>query len=409
MKTNIKTTKLAIFKKAFIISLVILMVFAMPINYFSNKVFARDYAAEIAAKEAEISAYQTEAARLASQADTLAVALASITNEKNQLQAQIDVSQSKYDQLVAQIADTEQKIIDTKDALGETIADLYVDNNITPIEMIFGSKNISDYMDKQEYRSSVRNELTAAISQIKELKASLETQKVDAENVLNDQKNQRSVLAQKEAEQQSIIAQTNGQEQAYQQLTQQSIAAKNQIKLEQAAENAAIGGSVVAGDPNHGGYPANWDNADQDTLVDLWGMYNRECVSYVAWKVHQAYLSGGSSRDMPYWGGIGNAWEWAYDGWASRGWGIDGAEYGAQIYYDNGNWHTANSDVYGIPSGSEPKVGSVGVKNGKYGHVVWVEAVMGDNILVSQYNYNLNGRYSEMTVSKSAFQRYLYF
>ncbi len=406
MKINVRKIKLATLKKAFIVGLAVLLVFALPINYFSNKVFARDYSAEIAAKEAEISAYQLEAARLAGQANTLAIALAGITNEKNQLQAQIDVSQSKYDQLVAQIADTERKIVDTKSALGETIADLYVDSEVTPIEMLFGSKNISDYMDKQEYRSSVRNELTATISKIKELKASLDAQKVDAENVLNDQKNQRTVLAQKEAEQQNLIAQTNGQEQAYQSLSQAAMLEKRQLEIEQQAALAALlgGYNVSPGDPNKGGYPSEYDNVPywggpdangwywEVEVPDAWGMYARQCVSYVAWKVHQSYLMGTSDRDMPYWGGHGNANQWPDNAWADD-----------------------------IPVSTSPSKNTVGVSmRGNWGHVVWVESVNSNGTInISQYNYcnsdcgnggTGRGLYSEMyNVSPDAFSYYIDF
>lgn len=143
---------------------------------------------------------------------------------------------------------------------------------------------------------------------------------------------------------------------------------------EQLAANRSLVGSVVAGDPSHGGYPARWDNARQDSLIDSWGMYNRECVSYAAWKVFQTY------GHMPYWGGVGNANQWV-----------------------------RNARNTGIPTSSVPKVGSVAISmRGYYGHAMWVEAVKGDMIYISQYNWDLRGHYSEMWVS-SANLTYIYF
>jgi surface antigen len=142
----------------------------------------------------------------------------------------------------------------------------------------------------------------------------------------------------------------------------------------QVAANQNLGGSIVAGDPNHGGYPAKWDNARQDSLLDSWGMYNRECVSYAAWKVHQAYGT------MPYWGGNGNANRWV-----------------------------ANAKAAGIPTSTTPKVHSVAISmHGYYGHAMWVEKVEGNKIYVSQYNYDLHGHYSEMWINASGLT-YLYF
>ncbi|PID31093.1 hypothetical protein CSA80_03090 [Candidatus Saccharibacteria bacterium] len=134
---------------------------------------------------------------------------------------------------------------------------------------------------------------------------------------------------------------------------------------EQAEANRALQGTIVAGSTNRGGYPAAWNNARQDSLVDSWGMYNRECVSYAAWKVHQTY------GNMPYWGGVGNANQWP-----------------------------RNARRAGIPTGRTPAVHSVAISlNGYYGHAMWVEKVKGDMIYVSQYNWDLRGHYSEMWVN----------
>lgn len=162
----------------------------------------------------------------------------------------------------------------------------------------------------------------------------------------------------------AVLARFNAQQ-------QQEIASWQAAQL---AANQGLGGSIVAGDPNHGGYPANWDNAAQDSMLDRWGMYNRECVSYAAWKVYQTY------GNMPYWGGVGNANQWIRD--------------------------ARNA---GIATGSAPRVHSVAISmRGYYGHATWVEKVSGNMIYVSQYNYDLHGHYSEMWVNASSFT-YIYF
>lgn len=146
------------------------------------------------------------------------------------------------------------------------------------------------------------------------------------------------------------------------------------LLADQAKANERLDGSVVAGDPEHGGYPRQWDAAPQDSLVDSWGMYSRECVSYAAWKVHQTYGT------MPYWGGIGNANQWV-----------------------------RNAQNFGIPTGKIPQVHSVAISMaGYYGHAMWVEKVNGDMIYISQYNYDLRGHYSEMWVDGRNFT-YIYF
>lgn len=331
---------------------------------------ADQYDAQIKALEREIEGYQAEAAKLSAQSETLENKLASLAAEKATVQKQIDLSQAKYDKLVADIAATEQRIVDGKDALGEIIADMYIEDESSPLEILASSTSISDFIDQQEYRAAIQEGLSSTIKEIKALKKQLETQKADVGRVLADQKEQRSVLASKENEQAQLLSATRGQEAAYQSLMKDRKSQISELREQQRLANIALGGSnVVAGDSSRGGYPNVWARAPQDSLVDNWGMYNRECVSYTAWKVYQ------SGKYMPYWGGRGNANQWP---------------------------SSARAD--GIPTGSTPRVGSVAISmSGPYGHAMWVEAVSGDGsqIYVSQYNYYFNGfgNYSEMWLS----------
>jgi surface antigen/peptidoglycan hydrolase CwlO-like protein len=381
--------------KSLLVATAVLMVLASSLSV-QPQVYADKYDDQIRALQQEIDTYQNEARKLKDQADSLQVQLNVFSNEKAQIQKQIDLSQTKFDQLKQLIVDTELNIKNNQAALGETLASLYVDDKISPLEMLASSNNIGDYVDKQEYRSSVREQLSKTIDKIKQLKKSLEQQKIDVERVLGDQTNARNALSSKEAEQQGLIAATRGQEGAYKQLSAQSSAKQLEIqKQQQAAIEAAMrrasgGGpiNVLPGDPNKGGYP--WE---QDCYVDAnavsHGGYDgngadplgygcRQCVSYTAWKVLQK------------------------TGYAPRYWG-------------NANMWPGSARAANFSTGNTPRVGSVGVISaGQYGHVVWVEAVNDDGTVdVSQYNYfNAGGsgwgHYSKMRVSSSTYDTYIY-
>ncbi len=115
-------------------------------------------------------------------------------------------------------------------------------------------------------------------------------------------------------------------------------------------------------------YPPTLSEAPKDSLVDPWGMYNRECVSYAAFKVAQ------SGRTMPYWGGVGNAQQWP-----------------------------SNAIADGIPVDRNPLKGDIAIAfNSEHGHAMYVEAVNGRDVTISQYNWPVNGQWgvwSEMTLS----------
>jgi surface antigen len=363
--------------KSTLVAAAVLIVSAVPFSAIP-KVYADRFDDKINALQQEINDYQAQAAALGAQADTLQNQLADLAAQKATIESQINLSQAKYDKLINDIAATEKKIADNKDALGHTIADMYISDTISPLEMVASSKNIGDYVDKQAYQSSVSDQLQQTITEINDLKAKLESQKTDVERVLADQKSQQTALAAKSAEQAQLLADTQGQEAAYQSLSSQRNQQINDLRSQQAAA-MRVAGSIGNGSVGGGGYPGSWANAEQDTIIDDWALYNRECVSYTAWKV------ASTGRFVPNFGGAGNANQWP-----------------------------DTTARYGIPNGSTPKAGSVAIWYvGAYGHAMYVEAVNGDGtITVSDYNNNSDGggwgRY-HYYVRSAAGLTYIYF
>lgn len=380
--------------KVSLVTVAVLMAIATPIQ-ISQIASADQYDDRINAIQKEIDEYQAKAGLLQGQADSLQKEVSALTNQKSVIQGQINLKQAEHDKLVAEIKASEDKIVRNQDVLGDTIANIYVDGKISPLEMLASSNTIGEYVDKQEYRSSVQEQLTKTIDQIKQLKRKLEKQKKDVERVLAEQQFARNELAKKEGERQNLLNKTRGQESAYKNLT----ASREQQKLQtQQAQQAAIqaaerrsGGTVdvLPGDPNKGGYPweANcWVDANAWSHggaggdgTDPLGYGCRQCVSYTAWKVGQR--TGNFPR---YWG--------------------------------NANMWPSSARSAGYSTGSTPRANSVGVISaGDYGHVVWIEAVNDDGTVdISQYNYyNAGGsgwgHYSKMRVSASTYDTYIYF
>jgi peptidoglycan hydrolase CwlO-like protein len=352
----------------------------------AQRAFADRFDDQINTLQQQINSYNAEAAKLNEQAKTLQSALSQLQTEMSAIQAQIDLSQAKYDKLVTQIADTEKTIKANQDALGKTIADIYVDDKITPIEMLASSKNIGEYMDKQEYRSSVRDQLTNTIATIKNLKAQLVKQQADVKGVLDQQQAQKANLVAKQQEQQGLLDQTQGQEAAYQQL----VASNSQKMADYAAQQRAYyqsllnsgnnGSSGVSGNFHYynwsgnmgcsGGYPYC---GRQDSMVDPWGLYNRECVSYVAWALANRF-----GRYVGNFSGHGNAYEWVWSAPAYSG--------ATRVYSPQ------PGDAVILPqSGNFSPIG----------HLMIVESVSGSRMHVSQYNFYGTGEYSTMDVDNS--------
>lgn len=343
-----------------------------------SHVFARDYEAEIKAKEQEASKYNSEASRLGEMAGNLQSELDKINSQITTIQGQIVDSQKKIDNLNAQIKKNEILIKQRRKAMGQVLADMHVDDQISPLEMLASSNSIGDYIDKQEQRSSLRTSLNGKIKEIKALQKKLEENKKLVENTLRDQESQRNVLSSKQSEKAKLVADTKNDQNAYSALAQKRNSEVAKLREEQAAANRrALGNgvSIPGGIPGGGGYPGVWANAPLDAYVDPWGLYTRECVSYVAWKIHS------TGRYVPHFGGAGNANQWP-----------------------------STAARHGISSGSTPKAGAAAVMNiGYYGHVMYVESVNGDGtITVSDYNFAWDGLYRYYTRSASGLT-YIYF
>ena len=351
---------------------------------------------QIDAVQREIDQYRAKSEQLKDEAASIEKELAGLSAQKQTIEGQIALTQLQHDKLQQEIAVTQKKIDGNRSALGTILADIYVDDQISPLEMLASSKNISDFVDKRSHRSAISQNLASAVQQINTLKETLATQQNETERLLGEQKLAKQALADKEVEQQNLLAKTQGDNAAYQTLTADREARKGELhKQQQAAIEAAMrrGGSgfnpSTVGDASKGGYP--WEagctvNANAWSFggpngngTDPLGYGCRQCVSYTAFKVGQR--TGNYPR---YWG--------------------------------NANMWPASARASGYQTGSTPRTNSVGViMSGQYGHTVWIDSVNADGSLtISQYNYfNAGGpgwgHYSKMRVSAATYDVYIYF
>src|SRR6476620_4995459 len=167
-------------KRITIITVTVLLALTMPFGIM-NIVKADTFDERIARIQKEIDDFQAQAGKLNGQADSLQKEMDALTAQKNVIQKQIDLKQAEHDKLVQDIADNEKKITDGQNALGDTIADLYISNDISPLEMLASSKNISDFVDKQTYQNTIKDSLFTTIQTIKHVRNQLIDKKKDVE------------------------------------------------------------------------------------------------------------------------------------------------------------------------------------------------------------------------------------
>ncbi|HET7630452.1 MAG TPA: CHAP domain-containing protein, partial [Candidatus Saccharimonadales bacterium] len=288
--------------------------------------------------------------------------------------------------LKQQIIKKQQEIERQRVVLGDVLRSMYVDGQMSTIEMLATSDTLDDYVDKEEYRNSVQSKIQDALTQIAALQRQLQVQKQKVDELLHTQRAQREELSTSKTRLASLLSYNQAQQAGFAAQISKNKKEISQLRRQQAIENArffaSAGGTLVRGSACGGTYPTRWCGRAQDSVLDSWGMLNRECVSYTAWKVAEA------GAHMPYWGG----------------------RYGGGYLGGNASaWpHNARQDGFRVDSDPRGDV-VVAIRGDKdagysgYGHAMFVESVNGDGTInISQYNanatgpnYDNDGRYSE--------------
>jgi len=398
MTSNMRTKTHSVIKHIFSLPprVIAIAVFVVTLLIFpATQVFADSFDDQIRALQQDVARYQNEANSLRAQADTLQNALSALNAEMSALQNQINLKEAELAKINDTIIKTEERLENQKKLLAGNLRSMYLEGQVSSLEMVASSKSISDFIDKQEYRNKIRDQVQKNITEIRSLKELLAQQKLEAEHVLADQKAQREVLANKKNEQANLLAQTQGQEQAYRQIVTSRQAEIASVQAQQRAAIAKARGGNNFGTIGSfqfknfsgglgctGGYPASmsgifggkWGcNYSINNNFDQWALYNRQCVSWAAWAAYYRF-----GKDVRSFRGDGNAYEWP---------------------------STASNSYYGMNAtvNNTPEVGAIAIvpksSSFPYGHAMVVEQVYGNGwVKVSQYNFDEPGEYSTMDI-----------
>lgn len=332
-----------------------------------------DCQSQINSLNSQNSANQQALGSLQDQASSYQDAISQLQSQISGLESQIAANQAQQVSLQQQITDDENKIAHERQVLGEDIKTMYVDGQMSTIEELATSNNLSEYVDKEEYRTAVQNKIQATLQEIKALQAQLQKQKADLDVLIANQQSQKSQLDSQRAQQASLLAMNQSQQASY---NSQIAANRSSIKTLQArlaALNTTAGSKILVSGTCGGGYPSkasgprgNWGcNYAQDNTVDNWNMLNRECVSYTAWMVYSQY--GKSTY------GWGSAYKWI-NAAESHGYKVDQSPKAGDIAIRDVDW-------------SEP---------GDVGHAMYVESVASPHdITVWEYNRHYDGTFDE--------------
>jgi surface antigen/peptidoglycan hydrolase CwlO-like protein len=300
------------------------------------------------------------------------------------IETNISNNEAQRTSLEQQIAADQQQIVAEKSTLSDDITTMYVNGQMSTIEELATSKNLSDYADRQEYQTVVQNQLSGVVQQITSLEISSQAKKNQVDQLVSTEQAQNSQLSSSEAQQQALLGYNQSQQTAYNQQISANSSSLSQLDANLTALNNAGSSSIITGGTCGGGYPSstpsstargtNWGcNQPQDNTTDNWDMLNRECVSYTAYMVSTKY------------------------GISTSGWG------------DAYQWITA-AESHGYTVDQTPSPGAIASRDrddnepGDVGHAMYVVSVNGsDSITVDEYNEHYDGTFDERTFSPSSY------
>ncbi len=189
--------------------------------------------AEIRENQRKASAHHAEAETLQGRIDELNAEIAAANKQIELLTVQIQ-------ELELKIEETNKELEIQKNILGENIRALYFEGDISTIEILASSKDLSEFVDKEQYRNAVQEKIRTTISKVNTLKAELSAKQEEIQVLLAQQQEQRALLAERRAEQQKLLDETKGKEARY-----QAILDKQRKELAEA--EAAIARAVGSG------------------------------------------------------------------------------------------------------------------------------------------------------------------
>ena len=109
---------------------------------------------------AEAASYQDAIDKLSAQINNLRQAILDNQRQSNELQKQIEEQQAE--------------LARQRRVLGESIKTMYLEGEISTLEILAASKDLSEFVDRQQYRNSVQNKIKTTVEKITQLKLELE-------------------------------------------------------------------------------------------------------------------------------------------------------------------------------------------------------------------------------------------
>ena len=201
---------------------------------------------QIAELEAQNAEHTHEVDALMLRANNLKDAIRKLQSRINDLQANIKANKTKSKQLKKDIKQAEIELEQQQKTLGQNIKLMYIEDEISTFEMLATSKDLGEFMDKQQYRDVVGDKISAQVEKIKQLKKKLAAQRKEVERLIKEDEAMRHEIGEQKAEQDRLLAMNESEQSKF----NAQVAVNNQkideLRAAQAALAAALANKTYA-------------------------------------------------------------------------------------------------------------------------------------------------------------------
>lgn len=204
--------------------------------------------------QAQIDQVQTDTNQKRQEHGVLDIEASSLNDAISKLQGQINTSQLRINELQSEVAElnaeitkAEEELAKQRNVLGQTIKAMYVEGDISTLEMLASSNDLSTFIDKQQYRESVRAKVKVALDEVTRLKLELSVKRETVQATLNEQQSLRDQISGQKKEKDRILALNQGERDKLENQIKANSGKLAELKRKQAEAEAALARSLSSG------------------------------------------------------------------------------------------------------------------------------------------------------------------
>src|SRR3990167_4665380 len=160
-----------------VLSLILAATFLLAATMFYNGVAGADrFDEQIDELQGQNAGYRNQVEQLTAEAESYEDAINKLEAQINTLQQAIVANQKAAAKLEKEIKAKEAELEYQRGVLGESIKEMYLEGQISTLEILAASRDISDFVNREVARNVVQNKIKNLVDQITELKLQLEQQ-----------------------------------------------------------------------------------------------------------------------------------------------------------------------------------------------------------------------------------------